>query len=105
MQRLLDHLKEAGFFTGKDLQGIEHNLDKVKRIVEKGRTQHNEQVVLLLDARIANCQATLAELQLTLSQLSPELTPIHEKLVSILRSLSGLNTTKSKAVMTRACMC
>jgi len=76
----------------KDLTGIEQQLEKTKQSVERGRAKHNEHVWLLLDARIHNCESTLAELKLILSQLSPQLTPTHEKLVSILRSLSGLNT-------------
>jgi len=67
-------------------------MNKVKAIVERGQGKHNEQVLLLLDARIKNCEGTLAELKLALSQLSSDLTPVHEKLVSILRSLSGLNS-------------
>lgn len=76
----------------KDLTGIAQQLEKIKQSVERGRSQHSEHVWTLLDARIHHCEITLAELKQILSQLSPELTPTHEKLVSILRSLSGLNT-------------
>ena len=38
-----------------------------------------------------NCNHVLAELRQSLSQLSPDLSHTHEKLVSILRTLSGLN--------------
>lgn len=76
----------------KDLTGIDKQLEKTKQSVERGRAKHNEHVWLLLDARIHNCETTLAELKLILSQLSPQLTPTHEKLVSILRSMSGLST-------------
>lgn len=48
-------------------------------------------MLLLLRTRVNNCKATLAELRQGLSTISPELMPTFERLVSILRSLSGLN--------------
>lgn len=55
----------------------------------------------LIEARIAVCQEILSELQKFLSHLSPDLSPKYEKLVSILRSLSALNT-RSKASFTQS---
>ncbi|KAI9717721.1 MAG: hypothetical protein M1828_007124 [Chrysothrix sp. TS-e1954] len=95
IKRLLDHLKEAGFFASKDLDSLENQLQKIEDSIERGKSCHNPHILTLLEARIESCRVTLVELQSVLAQLSPELAPVHEKLVSILRSLSGLNT-KSK---------
>lgn len=72
--------------------GLDYRLGKITEIVERGRTHHSPHILLLLEARIATCRATLSELQQVLSRLSPELLETHEKLVSILRSLSGCNS-------------
>lgn len=91
-QRLLDHLKEAGFYLPQDLESIEHNLRKWRSSVERGKDVHSDSLMTLLEARIDVCYQTLKELQASLSQLDPELMGYYEKLVSILRSLSACNT-------------
>jgi len=90
-QRLLDHLKEATFYSQKDLEALDKNLQDCRRYVERGQEGHSPHLLTLLDARIKVCEETLAELKLNLSGLTPELTPKWEKLVSILRSLCGCN--------------
>ena len=91
-QRLLDHLKEAAFFTDKDLTGIEHRLDKIEGSIERARAHHNPQIIVLLEAKIAACRANLVELRFIMEPIPKDLMATHEKLVSILRSLSGCNT-------------
>lgn len=91
-QRLLDHLKEAAFFANRDLVGMSRHLDKIEESIARGHDQHSPHIMTLLEARIATCRALLAELKQVQAQLSPELLTTHEKLVSILRSLSGCNT-------------
>jgi hypothetical protein len=91
VQRLLDHLKEATFYSQKDLEALDKNLQDCRRYVERGRELYSPHLLTLLDARIKVCEETLAELKLNLSELTPELTPKWEKLVSILRSLAGCN--------------
>jgi hypothetical protein len=91
IQRLLDHLKEATFYSQKDLEALDKNLQDCRRYVERGRELYSPHLLTLLDARIKVCEETLAELKLNLSELTPELTLIWEKLVSILRSLAGCN--------------
>jgi hypothetical protein len=91
IKRLLDHLKEATFYSQKDLEALDKNLQDCRRYVERGREEHSPHLLTLLDARIKVCEETLAELKLNLSGLTPELTPKWEKLVSILRSLCGCN--------------
>lgn len=92
VKRLLDHLKEAGFYSSKDLESIDHHLDQWQASVDRGRDEHSPHLLTLLEARINVCRATLRELQRHLSRLDPETLGTYEKLVSILRSLSALNT-------------
>ncbi|TKA73105.1 hypothetical protein B0A55_04842 [Friedmanniomyces simplex] len=92
VKRLLDHLKEAGFYSPKDLESINHHIEQWQQAVERGRTEHSPQLLTLLDARMEVCRHILAELKDNLSKLDPEMMETYERLVSILRSLSALNT-------------
>ncbi|KAL9052062.1 MAG: hypothetical protein Q9162_005633 [Coniocarpon cinnabarinum] len=92
INRLLDHLKEAAFFLEKDIIGIDQQLTKIEESVELGRPHHHDVILTLLEARIATCRETLKELRQMLAPIPEDLMPLHEKLVSILRSLSGCNT-------------
>ncbi|KAK0256759.1 hypothetical protein LTS16_000277 [Friedmanniomyces endolithicus] len=92
VKRLLDHLKEAGFYSPKDLESISHHIEQWQQAVERGRDEHSLQLLTLLDARIEVCRHILVELRDNLSKLSPEMMETYERLVSILRSLSALNT-------------
>jgi hypothetical protein len=84
-------LKEATFYSPKDLEALSKNLKDCRRFVTKGDDTHTPHLCTLLDARLTVCEETLADLELNLSQLTPELTPKWDKLVSILRSLAGCN--------------
>jgi hypothetical protein len=90
-KRLLDHLKEATFYSPKDLDGLDSQLKECRRYVERGKDDYSPHLLTLLDARIKVCEETLATLRLNLSDLTPELTPKWDKLVSLLRSLAGCN--------------
>ena len=92
VKRLLDHLKEAGFYSPKDLESISHNLEQWEASVTQGQDAHSPHLLTLLEARIHVCQQTLVELRTSLSKLDPESMGTYEKLVSILRSLSACNT-------------
>jgi len=92
MKRLLDHLKEAAFFSPKDLESISGRLQECRDYCERGKDSYSPHLLTLLDARIEVCQSILSELELSLSHLTPELRPKYDKLVSILRSLSACNT-------------
>ncbi|KAK8215125.1 hypothetical protein M8818_002135 [Zalaria obscura] len=92
VKRLLDHLKEAGFFLPQDLESIDKNLVKWTESVERGKDSHSPHLMTLLQARIDVCRHTLRELQDSLSNLDPEMMGTYETLVSILRSLSACNT-------------
>ncbi|KAK4986464.1 hypothetical protein LTR50_005292 [Elasticomyces elasticus] len=95
VKRLLDHLREAGFYSAKDLESISKKLVEWQQSVERGKESHSPQLMTLLEARIDVCRATLYELQHYLSSLDQASMGTYEKLVSILRSLSACNT-KSK---------
>jgi hypothetical protein len=90
-KRLLDHLKEATFYSPKDLEGLYQQLSECRRYVERGHDEYSSDLITLLDARIAVCEEILAVLKRNLSGLTPELTPKWDKLVSLLRSLAGCN--------------
>lgn len=95
INRLLDHLREAAFFSPKDLESIEGQLKHHRDIIERGRDTYDPSLLTLLEARVDICEHTLAECKGMLSHLTPEMAPTYDKLVSILRSLSACNT-KSK---------
>ncbi|KAL6703213.1 hypothetical protein ACN47E_010075 [Coniothyrium glycines] len=95
VKRLLDHLKEAMFYSSKDLEALEENLRDCARYIDRGREDYSPHLLTLLDARVNVCLGILEELKLNLSGLTPELAPKWDKLVSILRSLAGCNA-KSK---------
>lgn len=91
-KRLLDHLKEATFYSPKDLESLGARLQDCQRYIQRGKEAYSPHLLTLLEARIQVCEQTLAELELNLSHLTPDLAPKYDKLVSILRSLSALNT-------------
>jgi hypothetical protein len=91
IKRLLDHLKEAGFFSAKDLNGIELTFARMRATLESGTDTYSPHLLTLLENRLQACYKLLQELQATVSVLSPELAPTYEKLVSILRSIAAAN--------------
>lgn len=92
VKRLLDHLKEAGFYSSKDLDSINSHLEQWRGSIDRAEESHSQHLLTLLTARIDVCKATLHELQDYLSCLDPQMMDHYEKLVSALRSLSACNT-------------
>ncbi|KAL9596482.1 MAG: hypothetical protein Q9179_004598 [Wetmoreana sp. 5 TL-2023] len=92
IKRLLDHLKEAAFYSPKDLESASQALDSMQETLKRGKDSHSPHLLTLLGNRLGTCRNLLAELKLSLTDLSPELTPTYERLVSILRSISAANT-------------
>ena len=88
----MDHLKEAAFFSGKDMQSVHQTLDRMEETVRRGKDNYSPHLLTLLGNSITVCRKSVAELEATLVDLSPTLIPTHEKLVSILRSISAANT-------------
>lgn len=92
VQRLLDHLEEAAYYSQKDLVSMSETLEKMQETVERGKLSYSPHLVTLLEARMQTCKNQLAKRQDYLKQIDPELTSTWEKLVSLLRSLAALNT-------------
>ncbi|KAL8883769.1 MAG: hypothetical protein Q9215_008033, partial [Flavoplaca cf. flavocitrina] len=92
IRRLLDHLKEAAFYSPKDLESASHALDSMQETLKRGEESHSPHLLKLLRHRLETCRQLLSDLQSSLADLSPELTPTYERLVSILRSISAANT-------------
>ncbi|KAI9829783.1 MAG: hypothetical protein M1819_006020 [Sarea resinae] len=92
IRRLLDHLKEAEVYSAKDLESISRTCDHMGDTLQRSRETYSPALLTLLEARLEACQALLSELFQYLSRLPVELIPVHEKLVSILRSVSAANT-------------
>lgn len=92
IKRLLDHLIEVDLYSEKDLTHISHTLEKLRHIVKSADDTYSAKLVTLLSNRIELCQISLSHLQSRLNRLGGELPTIHEKLISILRSISLANT-------------
>lgn len=91
IKRLLDHLTEVDLYTEKDLTHCSGILERLREIV-KTDTSHSPNFVKLLSNRIEVCQLGLTKLQNRLARLGGDLPAIHEKMISILRSISLANT-------------
>jgi len=92
IKRLLDHLIEVDLYSEKDLAHISHTLENQREIVKQASGAYSPKLIALLSKRIEACQALLTNLQDRLARLGGELPAIHEKLISILRSISLANT-------------
>lgn len=91
VKRLLDHLKEAAFYLPADLRSISDHLDKWQQTIERGRNEHSEHLLTLLEARIDLCKVVLRDLKAPLAKMDEKDMRTYEKLVSILRTLSACN--------------
>ena len=90
--RLCHHLKEAAFYSKRDLTSLGHTLDHMQATLEHGKDKYSEHLLTRIHYRLEVCQEMLRELYEFLATLSPETLPIWEKLVSILRAIAALNT-------------
>jgi hypothetical protein len=94
--RLCEHLKEAAFYSKKDLDSLEHTISKMEETLDRSTEKYSPYLLTRIRYRLEICRTLLAELRDFLSTLSPEMVPTWEKLVSLLRSIAALNT-RSKA--------
>ncbi|KAK7721884.1 hypothetical protein SLS64_000940 [Diaporthe eres] len=92
IKRLLKHLTEANLFSAKDLDSMAKTLDQLSRTVNDADARHSPYLLKLLSKRVELCQSSLAMLQKKLDDLDETLLTVHEKVISILRSLSLANT-------------
>ena len=100
MKRLLDHLKEAGFYSPKDLEGLDKQIESLREILDRGKDTHSPHLLKLLENRLDNCQLILEDLKASIADLSPELHATYERLVSILRSMAAANTRYNVTILT-----
>ncbi|KAK0652965.1 hypothetical protein B0T16DRAFT_490708 [Cercophora newfieldiana] len=92
IKRLLDHLTESGLFSAKDLDSMWHTLSTLDDVLRNTDAKHSPYLVELLANRENLCKETLTELRTKLDRLAKPLRDVHEKLISILRSMSLANT-------------
>jgi hypothetical protein len=101
VKRLLDHLTEAELYSAKDLGSIQSTLEDLSKSIRDAASdpspdkRHPPYMLTLLENRVELCNSTLSRLQKRLQKLPGYLLEAHEKLISILRSISLANT-KSK---------
>jgi hypothetical protein len=95
IKRLLDHLIESQLYSEKDLSHIQQTLGNLTGIISNGEGAHSPRLITLLANRLTVCEKACEDLQLQLQRLDPGLADVHEKLISILRNISLVNT-KSK---------
>jgi len=99
IKRLLAHLTEVELYSAKDLAHVAHTLQNLSEIVSNSHGKHSPELVTLLSNRLEVCHELCSNLQQKLQRLDPGLADIHEKLISILRSISLANT-KAKVNVT-----
>jgi hypothetical protein len=100
IKRLLDHLTQAGLFSAKDLNSMDDTLKKLSDMVKHADPRHSPYLIELLANRIELCLESLHKLQKLVASLEDPLPSIHEKLISILRSMSLANT-KAKVCVSK----
>lgn len=92
IMRLCEHLKEAAFYSKKDLKSLEDTLDRMDKTLESSKEKYSPHLLTRIHYRLEICRALLSELYDFLSTLSPHMLPTWEHLVSLLRSIAALNT-------------
>lgn len=92
IRRLLDHLTEVDLYSEKDLAHLSHTLARLREIVKQAGGTYSPKLITLLSNRIEACQGLLTNLQARLARLGGDLPTIHERLITILRSISLANT-------------
>lgn len=91
---LLQHLLEVDLYSSKDLDHVTHTMARLRSIVKNAETDssYSPKLITLLSNRLTVCQGLLDQLLGRLARLTHDLPAIHEKLISILRSISLANT-------------
>ena len=104
IMRLCHHVKEAAFYSKKDLVSVENSLSKMEATLERGKDVYSSNLLTRIHYRLEICQKLLVELREFLSTLSPEMLPTWEKLVSILRAIAALNTRSKVSSLHGFCL-
>ncbi|GAA5895767.1 Cub1p [Sporobolomyces salmoneus] len=111
MKRLLTHLNESGIYTEADLKPYQTRLSELKSIIRegdpsnldrdqeerRGTTQEVEEelerdkaMTRLMFEKWDACDKLVKKLSTSLTQLSPELYPLHQRLITLRRSLASI---------------
>jgi hypothetical protein len=98
IKRLLHHLTEVDLYSAKDLEHLAHTFQNLRINVKNAESSYHPKLITLLTNRLNVCQALLDNLVNKLGRLAPELADTHEKLISILRSISLANTRAKVSV-------
>ncbi|KAF8474886.1 hypothetical protein BDZ91DRAFT_711946 [Kalaharituber pfeilii] len=98
IKRLIKHLNESGNFSGKDIHPIELKLAELSANIEHGRHSHPAYIIEQLQPLVNDSFDALKPLQEKLARISVDLQPLHEKLVSIRRSIKGCEARSTFAV-------
>lgn len=92
IKRLLDHLTEADLYSAKDLNSMGHTLSQLDKVMTATDHSHSPYIIELLANRLELCHSSLDNLKKRVDGLQDPLQSIHERLISILRSMSLANT-------------
>ncbi|GAA5916614.1 hypothetical protein JCM6882_009180 [Rhodosporidiobolus microsporus] len=111
MKRLLTHLNESGIYTSSDLKPYQARLAELKEIITSGEDsadadggnasgatgdeaqkerERDEAMTRLLLAKWDVCDRLVTHLSLSLTRLSPALYPLHQRLITLRRSLASI---------------
>ena len=64
----------------------------MREALVRGKDRYSPHLLTLLENRINTCEKLLKDLKAQVELISPEIIPIHEKMISILRSMAAANT-------------
>jgi hypothetical protein len=92
IKRLLDHLTESSLYSAKDLAHVSQTLENLGEMVKSSEGKYSPRLVTLLGNHLEVCREACCNLQKQLQRLDPEVAETHEKLISIMRSISLANT-------------
>jgi hypothetical protein len=99
IRRLLNHLIEVDLYSAKDLDHVSGTIQNIRQIVRSADASYSPKLLTLLSTRLDTCQSLLTNLLARLGRLEGGLPAIHEKLISILRSISLANTRSKVCVV------
>ena len=71
---------------------MSHTLNDMHDTLERGKESYSPHMLTLLEHRIDACRTILRELKASLANMSSDLVPVHERLISIFRSISAAST-------------
>ncbi|CCX31889.1 hypothetical protein FPQ18DRAFT_399782 [Pyronema domesticum] len=94
IKRLLVHLRESDNFAHKDLEPIHKTLKQCKETVSRHGSTADLRMIRVLDSKVNQCLETIKPLQTKLDEIPLPLRAVHTKLVSLRRSIKGVEGRK-----------